>query len=146
LRAAIPTTFTMRPPPWETHLRKHRPRHADIAQELEAPARHPFVIREREEIAALDGARVVDEDVEPSQPLHGSRGGTLDAVEAAQVFGDELDPLTGLAPDGGGGRFEIGRAPRTDHHTGALGRHGASRRAADTLAAAGDENRLSLEP
>ena len=128
------------------HLWKDRPRHADIAEELEAPARHPFLVGQGEEIAAPDRARIVHEYVEPSEPLHGRRGGALDAFKAAEIRGDRLHRLPRLASDRPRRLVERGGAPRADHDAGALGRHGARRCPTYAFAATGDENGLALEP
>src|SRR5574342_662563 len=87
----MPTTLTICPPALGPHLRKDRPRHAGIAQELEARSGDPFLVGGGEEIATLYGTRVVDEDVEPSETLDGHRGGRLHAFEPAQIGGDDVD-------------------------------------------------------
>ena len=127
------------------HHRKDRPRHADVPQELEAPAAHPLVVRSRQEVASLDRPGIVDEDIEPPETREGLGGRALHAGQLGEIDGQRLHRLSGLALDGARRIAEGIRAPRADHDARAFRGHGPRRRQPYALAAARDERRLALE-
>src|SRR5439155_25232998 len=85
---------------------EHRARHEDVAEELQAPVAGPLRVRDRQEVAAPDRSRVVDEDVDPAEVTMDLAGDPLHFVEPAEVAGDDEGLGAGLARD----LPEIGRA------------------------------------
>src|SRR5438874_1737509 len=69
------------------HERKHGARHADVAEELEAPVVAPLRVGDLEKRAAADGAGVVDEDVDATQPLSRGAHRALDLCEVREIGG-----------------------------------------------------------
>src|SRR5256886_7124384 len=68
-------------------------------EELQAPVPGPLRVRDRQEVAAPDRSRVVDEDVDPAEATMDLAGDPLHFVELAEVAGDDEGLGAGLARD-----------------------------------------------
>src|SRR5206468_3496050 len=79
------------PAPLRLHDREDRPRHPDVAENLQAPVARPLLVGDLHEVAAPDGARVVHKNVEAAEALPHRRGDAIDLVEPAQIAGHDED-------------------------------------------------------
>src|SRR6266508_854522 len=127
------------------HVREHLTRHPNIAQQLEAPAAQPFIVRRREEVAALDGPGIIDQDVEPAEARDRLGRHALDRLQLAQIGGGGEHFGAGFLLDFAGRALERLGLARADHRSRSLARQRARHRAPDALAAPRDQCRLSVE-
>src|SRR5207247_10537265 len=130
----------LRPNQWE-----HRARHPDVAEELQAPVAGPLRVRDREEVAAADRSRVVDEDVDPAEALMDLAGDPLHFVEPAEVAGHDERLGARLPRDLPRRRLQRPLIARAQRDAGALGGERTGDRAAEAPARSGHERDFFLE-
>src|SRR3989475_116777 len=121
------------------HHRKHRARHANVAEELQAPVPGPLRVRDRQEVAAPDRSRVVDEDVDPAEATMDLAGDPLHFVELTEVAGDDEGLGAGLARDLPGRGLQGRLVARAQRQAGALRGEPAGDGTADAPARSGHE-------
>src|SRR5262249_21294580 len=113
--------------------------------ELELEGLLPVLLAEIEDLAAGGRARVVDEHVDPAQARGRRIDDALDVVGPREVAGHREHLGAGRARELAGRRLERGLVPRADRPLHAFLSEPERDRLADTLAAAGDQRRLSLQ-
>src|SRR5262249_56972918 len=107
-------------PALRLHHRKDGARHPDVAENLQAPVAGPLLVRDLEEVAAPDGARVVHEDVDSTEALVDGRGDPVHLVEPAQIAGDDQHLGVRLRLDLARRLLEPRLVARADRHARAL--------------------------
>src|SRR5262249_33653206 len=123
------------------HQRIKSAAHVDVAEHLEVPGRAPALLVDLDQVAARNGAGVVDENVDAGK----RRGDLVDVGAVGEIGGENVDPHVRLARDLGLRGLEVGGGAGDQHHVAAFFRHGVGGGAADALGGAGDEGRLAGE-
>src|SRR5207247_9408527 len=117
----------------------------EVAAGLPAPGPGPLRVRDRQEVAAPDRSRVVDEDVDPAEATMDRAGDPLHFVELAEVAGDDEGLGASLARDLPGRRLQGRLIARAQCDAGALGGEPAGDGAADAPARSGPQRDFFLE-
>ena len=116
--------------------------------EFQCEAVLPVLFGEGEEVGALGGAGVVDQDVETTERRDGCIDRGLGGGGFAQVAGDDRGGRAVAAGDGGdagGDLIELGPVARGQAELYAFPRQFGSDRRADAAAGAGDQRDLAGE-
>src|SRR5213594_2354732 len=125
------------------HHWKHGARHPHVAEDLQAPVARPLLVGNLQEVAAADGARVVDQDVEPAEPVAGGRRNPVHVVESAQVAGKDEHLGARLRLDLVRGLFEPRLVAGADRDPRAFGGEAERDGPTDALATSGHERGLA---
>ena len=114
-----------------------------MGEEFQRVAVFPVGVGEIEEIAALGGAGVIDEDIEPAELALDLLDQFCRRVVAAQI--DSRDTgATALLADGGRDLAERLLVAAGQHHVAALGRQRQRDAAADAAARSGHQRDLAF--
>src|SRR5205823_3033792 len=112
-------------------------------EEFQRKAFLPVCIGELEEIAALGGAGIVDENIETAEFALRQFGELSRSVIVAQIERGDDSPAS-FGANGGGDFVERGLIARAQQHITAGVREGMRDAAADAAARAGDEGGLAV--
>ena len=128
------------------HLRKDAAAEADDRQEVSFERRLPRLISVVRKQAGRRSAGVVDENVDPSEPVMRCREDPIDAHGSRLIGGDRENLCPGLLSDAGSCFVDRFAPPGTDRHRGALLGQPPRERVSQPPARASDNCHSSFQP